>query len=346
MPALKTFGRRKLQLLLDQVVQPNQFLTKMFKGKDVSDTVEVQVDIIKGNQKSAPYVKRGLASEVVKKDGYETKTIRPPRISMKKDFSPSELVDIREPGQDPYSSKKPSKQGVLVAKEMKELQLRATRAKEIQAAQGLTTGKVSFVESGAATEIDFLFPTATFKTLTAAARWDQPTTATPADDLQEWRLQIKTKTNLSADTVLMNSATFKRMIRTNAVQNDFDRYNLNRGVIDTKNDIGPDGEIFKGTIDAMKIYVYDEIYVDAAGTVQNMIPDSVVVVCASKADYVQHYGAVEDIEEGSNEVIVAATDFYTTEYITKDPPCYWFKAETCPLLVPHYPEAIVIADTY
>ena len=81
--AINMFDRRYMIEALQSLPPKRTFLKDLFFSNEVTvDTEFVDVDIYKGNQKMAAFVSPKIGSITVKKEGFETKTYRPPLIGL------------------------------------------------------------------------------------------------------------------------------------------------------------------------------------------------------------------------------------------------------------------------
>lgn len=83
----------------------------------------------------------------------------------------------------------------------------------------LTEGAISFSNNGTAVAIDYGLASTQKKTLTSTAKWDATATADPISDIISWQEQIATKTGVTPNTILMNTATFAKMRKCDAIKN-------------------------------------------------------------------------------------------------------------------------------
>lgn len=82
----------------------------------------------------------------------------------------------------------------------------------------LTEGTISFSNNGTAVAIDYGLG-ADQKITKDSGKWTATTTADPIADIISWQEKIATKTGVTPNTVLMNTATFAAMRKTDAVKN-------------------------------------------------------------------------------------------------------------------------------
>lgn len=83
----------------------------------------------------------------------------------------------------------------------------------------LTEGAISFSNNGTAVAIDYGLDSSQKKTLTSTSKWDAASTADPIADIISWQEAIATKTGVTPNTILMNTATFAKMRKCDAVKN-------------------------------------------------------------------------------------------------------------------------------
>lgn len=85
--------------------------------------------------------------------------------------------------------------------------------------KALVEGAISFANNGVSVALDYGLAENQKKTLSGTSKWDATTTADPIADIISWQEQIATETGVTPNTVLMNTATFATMRKTDAIKN-------------------------------------------------------------------------------------------------------------------------------
>ena len=99
------FETRTMLAAVEQMHTPSTFLLNtFFAAEETFDTKTVDVDIVKGGRKLAPFVSPRVEGKVVTKDGFQSKNITPAYIKPKMETNAEQLLN-RNPGLSPYARK-------------------------------------------------------------------------------------------------------------------------------------------------------------------------------------------------------------------------------------------------
>lgn len=138
--------------------------------------------------------------------------------------------------------------------------------------KALTTGAISFGNNGVAVSFDYGLADDQKKTLTSTDKWDAPTTADPIADIISWQEQIANAQGVTPRGLLMNTATFATMRKTDAMKNAI--YVLGDGKV------VPNAQRAKQFIldeTGCTLYIYDK-GTNINGTFTKFVPDGKVVL--------------------------------------------------------------------
>jgi hypothetical protein len=302
-------------------------------------------DIIIGSQKIAPLVKRGNAAKVIGNLGQRIQTVEPPSIRMKKFLTPGDLFYTRgagapvfvpggAAGADPILQARKNR----IAREQYDLRAIGDRTIEYLACQGLG-GSYSIAQDDGTYSIDFSMPAANKPVITTTAdKWITPATCTPFANIRAWKLIAKKATGRIPSLVVCNSTTFEYFLASTEVQNYLNKLKMNMGTFETEKTIQQSGAEYKGTVDGMKYYTYDGIYLDKNGDAQQMIPDGYVSLICTDADYRLQFGGIEDLEAGT-----AVAEYFSKDWVEHDPSGLYLLVETHPLPTFNQPAANIYA---
>jgi hypothetical protein len=343
---INPFGHVALSTAVNQMQPVPTFLRKALFGRvEEHPTKTVMVDIVVGGKKISPFVKRGDPAKVVGNLGQKTSTIEPPNIRLKKFLSPSDLLFTREAnspifvasgagGNDPIQTARMQK----VAREQKDLRDIIDRTVEYLIAQG-ASGSYTITQDDLVFTINFSMPEANKPTLTSTRKWDAPTTAKPLADIRAWKTVASVASGKIPVLIAMNSTTYDLFIATTEVLTALDKRKINVGQIDTEKTIIESGAERRGSgIEGCDLYTYDATYTDANGATQKLIADNKVLLLSPSGDHRLHFGAIEDLEAGN-----VVGQFFSKDWVEKDPSGLWLLVESHPLPVYHEPAANIYA---
>lgn len=343
---INPFGHVVLSTAVNQMQPTPTFLKKVLFGRvEEHATKAVMVDIIIGGKKISPFVKRGNPARVVGNLGQKTSTIEPPNIRLKKFLTPSDLLFTREAnapifvangagGNDPIQTGRMQR----IAREQKDLRDIIERTVEYMIAKG-ASGSYTVTQDDLVFTIDFSMPEANKPTLTSTRKWDAPTTAKPLSDIRAWKTVASVASGKIPVLIVMNTSTYELFFATTEVQTALDKRKINVGTIDTEKTILESGAERRGSgIEGCDLYTYDATYTDGNGATQKLIPDNKVLLLSPSGDHRLHYGAIEDLDAGN-----VVGQFFSKDWVEKDPSGLWLLVESHPLPVYHEPAANIYA---
>lgn len=323
---------------------PSFIRNLLFKRVETHATTSVLVDVIVGGQKIAPFVKRGNPAKVIGNLGQKTNQVEPPQLRLKKFLRPSDLFYTRgagapifvpggAAGNDPIQSARQQK----MAMEQRDLRDIIDRTIEFLCAKGLS-GAYSVAQDDGVFSIDFSMPAGNKPVLAGGAKWDAPATAKPTKDMRSWKTIAQKASGKIPTVAIMNSTTFELYIATDDVVKYLDKLKINIGSINTEQTVLDAGAEKKARIDGLDYYVYDGVYTDAAGNQQLMIPDGYVALVSPSADHRLQFAGMEDLEAGT-----VVGQFFSKDWVEKDPSGLWLLVESHPLPTFNEPAANIYA---
>ena len=306
---------------------PSLILDVVFKQKNQNFATAIDIDVeSNGVAKTlAPFVAPMQEGKVIKSLGYTTKTVKFPRIRVKKQLAARDILALRGVGESIYvgeSATIESSKNTKIAREQLHLKNLITRRIEWMASQALK-GKISYTSDDLAFEIDF-----------GMQESHKPTLAQGADivaGIRGYKNLILQATNLTADTALIGTAALDRLLADEKVQKLLDNRSIAAGNIDAQ------GKNYVGRICGVDIYECAEQYLDEAGESHSMIDDNAFVLFSSAAKFTQEFGLIEDLDAQ------VGMEFFSKMYNEPDPSAAWLLAESAPLPVVYQPDAVVYA---
>lgn len=328
------FETRTMLRALEQSQPPKTFLLDMFFPTiQQSDTDTVDIDIIKGKRKLAPFVAPMHEGKVIVDDGYHTDTFKPPYIKAKKVTTAMDMLK-RAPGNTIYQNDlSPSQKAAQkLGSDLRELQDMITRREEWMAAQALTKGKIHVQGEGVNQVIDFQMNPSHKEVMANNQKWSEPT-SDPFRDLRRWQEKIVQDSGLVARTAVLGRDVLNALLDHKKVQKIFDNQRMQMGQIDPKS--LPNGAKFWGIIDDIELYSYNEWYIDDLGHEQPMIPENIIILGAQNARTARHYGSIHDLEAS------AAVRYFPKSWTMEDPSVRYVMLQSAPLVIPHQVDAFM-----
>lgn len=345
MITVNPFGYQVLTESVNQLKPVPSFVRNLlFKRTEEHATKTVLVDIIKGGEKVAPFVKRGNPAKVMGNLGQKTAQVEPPMIRLKKFLSPDDLFYTRGadaqmfvPGGASGNSAIQQARMKKIGMEQKDLRDVSDRTIEFLCCKGLG-GAYSVAQDDGTFSIDFSMASGNKPTLTSGDKWDAPTTAKPLKNIRQWKLIASKKTGKVPTVAIMNSTTFELWLDCDEVVKYLDLRNINLGSIQTEQAVLDAGAEYKGMIDNVKYYTYDGVYTDGAGAQQSMIPNGKVALVSPQADHRLQFSCFDDLDAGT-----VVGQYFSKDWIEKDPSGLWLLVETHPLPTFNEPDANIYA---
>jgi hypothetical protein len=328
------FQTRTLLNALTQSKPPKTFLLDMFFPTiRQSDTDVVDIDIVKGKRKLAPFVAPMHEGKVVVDEGFHTDTFKPPYIKAKKVTTAMDMLK-RSPGNHLYQNdiSPAQKAAEKMGEDLRELQEMITRREEWMAAQALTKGQIHVQGEGVDQIINFQMRPDHQEVLTGTAKWSDPNSQ-PIRDLRRWQEKIVQDSGLVARVAVLGKDVLNALLENEKVQRILDNRRIQLGQIDPQS--LPNGAKYWGSIDDIDLYSYNEWYLDDLGIEQPMVPANTIIVGADNARTARHYGAIHDLE------VTAAVPYFPKSWTQEDPSVRFLMLQSAPLVIPHQIDAFM-----
>jgi hypothetical protein len=287
--------RRMLQML-EQMKPAQTFLKSTFFGGTprTFDTEYVDIDIMKGKRRMAPFISPIIGGKTVERQGYTTNTYKPPLIGPDM-ITTSEDLMKRSAGENVYGAMSPDERAAeQLGRDIAELDTMITRREEWMCAQALFTGTLTMTGEGVSQSVNFgLTHTDTPTNKWSAANGD------PLADLKKYRKAILQDAGVQANICVMGSLAADAFLNNAAVQKLLNLLKVDIGQINPT--LLPNGVTYLGRINAigLDIYTYDEWYLDDNGTEQPMVPEKQILLGSTAARTDMLYGAVVDVNRGT-----------------------------------------------
>lgn len=322
------------------------FLTTFFNISNTFNTEAVDVDIIKGKRRLAPFVSPKREGKVIEKRGFKTRSYRPAYIKPKM-ITTAEDILKRQPGQIIYAPN--SGPAVMASQELgrnlAEMDEMITRREEWMAAQALITGQVNVIGDGINDVLDFHMDAENKPTLSGGSLWSAPTTAVPLDNLRTWKRLLAKKSGKSPNICLMGLSAIDAFMKCEQVVGNATG---GKGMFNLRAiDIGrivpamlPDGVTYYGSLTelGLDIYTYEEWYVDEYDDVEYpLMPNNKVLLGSTGARCERLYGAIKDLDA------LAPVARFPKSWTQPDPSARFLMVQSAPLTVPIEIDAFLCA---
>lgn len=338
--SIDIFSTHVLNRTVEQLNRPASFLLDTFFGQvQMEDAEEIHFDVDKSKPRLAPFVSPLVAGKVVANEGYETQSFKPAYVKDKRRFDPNAPLK-RSIGETIGGNMTPMQRREAALNKALRNQLdNLTRREELMAAEVLRTGKVTVAgEDYPSVTVDFKRDAALSVTLTTGNKWGE-SGVDILDDLEDWSALVQEKSGAAARTVILDPKAWRLLKKNEAVAKVLDIRRLR-----DSGDLAQGPIVFgqanekaryAGSIGDLDFWVYQDVYVDAAGQVQKLLPDNTVILGSTiQLEGVRCYGAIQD--EKAN---YRAQRFFSKSWLEEDPAVRWLLMQSAPLVVPYRPNA-------
>ena len=321
------------------------FLDTFFNNVKTFPTERVDIDIKKGNRRMAAFVHPRVGGQVLRSDGYQTESYKPPLVNPYTVTTADDLM-TRLPGEDLYSGKTPAQRAAeKLMDEYAELNDATTRREEWMAVQAVTTGEIPIVGPGVDEVIDFGLTNKV--KLTGNAQWGK-SSAKILDNLDEWEGKVLTNGFTNVDTVIMGKEALKAFLADAEVLKQLDNRRVELGIINPKdlpNGVRYIAHLAKPNVD---IYEYREVYLDDWTDPENektlpLIPDNMVIMISSQARFMRAYGMCRYLED-NGQWVSAQSARVLRAYTEHHPDRRMIELQAHPLPIPDKVDSWLVAE--
>lgn len=348
--SIDMFDTRTMLEAVEQIPRPLVHLRDtFFPAAAASDTDALDVDIIKGGRKLAPFVSPLQEGKVVPRLGFTTSTIKPGYIKPKRATTAGDLL-VRSPGATIYSGGETIEQRAqkLLGKDMAELMDEIDRREEWMAAKAIDAGAITMTIKGETGDksvvVDFGMSATHKVTLSGTDLWSDAASS-PLAKLVAWAQLISKDSGLTARKLYLGTDAAIAFLKNAEIKSLLDLRAVDVGEI-KPNEL-PDGLSYLGRLKwpglFVDVYCYDEWYEDeTTGVLTPMLPAKKAWLCGNSKYNRTQYAVIQDIEaiEGGQ----AAVSRFPKSWTTKDPAVRWLMMQAAPLPTLSQPDAFVSAS--
>lgn len=334
------FATRTMLAAVEQMKRARRFLSTLYFGASPvnSPTQYVDIDIIKGHRKMAPFVRPNRPGAVVDRSGAVMRSYKPPYVKPKMETTAGMLLN-RQPGEHIYSGRTPlERAGEQLARDMEDLDDQINRREEWMAAQALTTGEVEVKGDGIDDVVDFQM--SNDHLVTESTAWTDGA-ADPIADLRKYKSRIAKASGRTANACVMSAEAAEAFLTNANVKDRLNTRRIDLGQI--RPEELPDGVTYLGYLNdpGMDLYAYEEWYVDDAGVEQPMVPAGGLIVGPTNSRCGMLYAAIQDMEAVEGAMFDVAR--YPKSWLENDPGVRWLMMQSAPLPGFHEPDAFLFA---
>ena len=314
---------------------------RFFSNVKTFPTRRVDIDIVKGNRKMAAFIHPLVGGEIVQSEGYETKSYAPPLINPATISTADQYME-RLPGEDLFSGRTPADRAAeKLIEEYNQLNDMTTRREEWMAAQVLTTGKLKVKGKGVDEVIDFGFGNKI--ALEGTKQWGK-SAADPWGNLRDWKQLVSRNGFANADMVVMGKVAADNFMADGKILELMDKRRFDIGSMAPKELEG--GLTYYGHLNlpGVDVYGYDEVYLDdATGETKPLIPDNMVLMIPSNANFMRAYGLCNYLDDDGNWHSFEGDRLLRT-YVEHRPDRRFIELQSHPLLIPDKVDSWLVAE--
>lgn len=347
--AISLFERRSMARALIEMKPVRTFLRNTFFGTRVEFDVEhVDVDVMKGARRLAPFVNPNLPGTVVDRQGFTTHTYAAPNIGIERPTTAADLL-TRRPGEDVYEAVSPEQRAAeILGMDLAEIDEMIARREEWMCAQALFTDSIRILGPGVDETINFGRSSDNEVPLMAEARRWTASTAKIVTDLMDWR-RIITKSGAPAPTLaILGSEAADALLHNSKLAEMLDVKDAYFGQL-APEIREADGITYLGRIPAagVDLVSYDEWYIDPTTLVETpMVPPKKVLLGSPRVRTELRYGAVPVASgtDGDSTISLVRGQRVPDSWVTKSPAVRWVKVSSRPLPIPIQVDGFLVAD--
>jgi len=339
------FDTRTMLEAVEQMHRPARWLRDTFFPADTpADTEALDVDIVKGGRKLAPFCSPLAEGKVIPGAGFTTQTLKPGYIKPKRPTTAADLL-TRLPGQTIYSGGQTIEQRaqIKLGKDLADLMDTIDRREEWMAASALDLGTITMTIKGETGDktvlVDFQMDSTHKITLTGTDLWSDAA-SDPLAKLSSIAQIIRKDSGVSPNVLVLGSDAAAAFVGNAKVQKYMDMRAVDVGEIKPME--LPEGVTYIGRIRYpglfVDVYSYDQWYEhEDTGVLTPMVPAKKAWLGSTNSANRTQYAVIQDIQaiEGGQ----AAVSRFPKSWVTDDPAVRWLMVQAAPLPTMKQPDA-------
>ena len=343
--AIDIFDTRTMLEAVEQMHRPSRWLRDtFFPAAAPADTEALDVDIIKGGRKLAPFCSPLAEGKVVTGAGFTTQTLKPGYIKPKRATTAADLL-TRSPGSIVYAGGETIEQRAQkkLGADLADLMDTIDRREEWMAASALDLGAITMKIKGETADqsvlVDFQMSGTHKITLTSTDLWSDAA-SDPLAKLASIASTIRKDSGISPDILVLCSDAAGAFVANAKVQKYMDMLKVDVGQINPRE--LPQGVTYICSLRYpglfIDVYAYDEWYEhEDTGVLTPMVPLKKAWLGSTRSANRTQYAVIQDIEaiEGGQ----AAVSRFPKSWVTKDPAVRWLMVQAAPLPTLKQPDA-------
>lgn len=328
-----------------QMERPHTFLRDTFFPRfATSPNEKIEIDMVKGNRKVAPFVHPVRGGKVMENEGYATESYKAPLVAPEKIIRASDL-NKRLPGEDPYGATSPDDRAAAqMASNLEEMEDAITRREEVMCAQAIFNGQIHVKGDGLDEVIDFGLK----NKIKVAILWNNPSSDKLADIKAAYE-KVQEEGYVNPGICIMGKNAVKEFLNDEKVQKLLDVKNINLAKIEPKK--LPNGATFIGRINELDldIYTYNAMYFDDftdpdVPKNKYFVPENKFALLPMNADYYMAYGAVETVDEETGDVALTEGMRVPDSYVLRKPARKVVNLSSRPLPIPSKADSWAVVE--
>lgn len=306
-------------------------LNLFFTMEQVFDTEEVYFDKVQRARRLAPFVVPTVEGKPQRSRGYTTMGFRPPYVKPLHMIEPQKMLK-RRVGEQLLGNMTPTQRFELALYDNMLIEDdEITRTEEWMAAQLLLNGSMTCQgEDHPPVLVDLNRNAAHTVALTGALRWNQ-TGVDPYQNMRTWAKTVQRNSGFHPGVAVFDPLAADYFLNSPGVTRVMNTYRQTSGNVDLAGKVtgGGLGEEVKylGSIGEFDCFQYQQLYTDAAGNVQQFMPDNTVIMgnpvgCQG----IRTYGAIMDADAG-----LAPLARFPSVWKEKNPSAWFSMMQSAPL---------------
>lgn len=325
--AINIFETRTLVQSVNSIKPaPSFILDTFFSNVRTEATEAIDVEIYDGKRKLAPFVSPKREGKLVVSEGKSVYSYKPAYVKPKYYTEAADLVEQAD-GVFYADNKTPAQRAMdKYTIELEEGRNSIKRRVEVMATEGVTTGQTTINGEGITDVVDFQMPATNLKTLSGTALWTDAA-SDPMKDIRDWKIEVTNRSGVAPTHLVLGKEALDAFLANGNVQTYLDNRRITLGNVEPR-DMGV-GVTEWGIVEGLALYSYSATYTDDAGSEVDIFPTKNVLLGSSRAQTVQAYGAIKDLESGT-----FVGEVFAKSWEVKDPSGRMVLLQSAPLPIP------------